>query len=177
MSGLRPPVVTDLERAWAIALRPAWIPATSPREALGSPEASSEGEDADGDVAAAPGPQKRPQRVDWEGFVASQVESFERFFAFDRRTAGDWARLWRSWFKKSDPRKLFPKQAPRVAHPFCRVGSAEFARALAVATPAERLVFRRIGVAQFCPDDPRVGTVFVASASSPTKPKAEANAA
>ena len=49
--------------------------------------------------------------------------------------------------------------APKQVYPFFRAGTDEFARALKVATEGERLVWKRFGVAQFKPDDPRLKRV------------------
>jgi hypothetical protein len=109
-------------------------------------------------------------RPNWDQFVAEQIEAFERFFAADTRPPADWSTLWRkSWWPKADARKRFPKSAPRdlATHPYFRKGEPEFARALAVATPMERKIFEQIGVAQFKPDDPRLGRVRL---DTPTPP-------
>lgn len=154
MNALRPPVVTDLDRAWALAQCPGWA-------VRGSASAASAAPAGELPRASREGP------AVWDLFVAEQAEAFEAFFAFDRRAPAAWSRLWRnSWWPKADARRRFPKaSAPaRVPHPFWRRGAPEFVRALGVATPAERRIFLKIGVAQFRPDDPRLPKVRVASA-------------
>lgn len=141
MITLRPPVVTETDRAWSLAQQPAWA-------APGFPDGAS----------------GKPKVLHWGWFVADQAERFERYFAHDRKAPGDWSRLWRkSWWPKADPVKLFPQLMPKADrrfHPFFRAGTAEFARALEVGTPRERWIWRRIGVAQFRPDDERVARVI-----------------
>lgn len=145
MTTLRAPVVTDADREWSAAQCPAWA------------------------VRGFPPDDGKPVRVlFWDWFVSDQAERFERFFCHERKTPGDWCRLWRkSWWPKADPVKLFPKLVPKAdrrPHPFFRSGTPEFARALEVATARERWLWRRIGVAQFVPDDPRVKCVQTSEA-------------
>lgn len=136
---LRPPIVTETDRQWSLDHAPTWALPGFPDEGA------------------------KPKALYWGAFVADQCERFERYFAHDRKTAGDWSRIWRkSWWPKADPAKLFPHLVPRDRrpHPFFRAGSPEFARALEVATPREAWLWRRIGVAQFVPDDHRVAHVM-----------------
>lgn len=154
-SPLRPPVVSDRDRAWALALMPPWC-------RLGSGDAGPPPEIVDdGAWLDQPGKAKpRDERPDWTLLVDEQIEAFERFYANDRKTPGDWSRLWRNgWWPKVDARKRFPRSAPKEKHPFFRKGSPEFARALGVATEEEKRMWRRFGVAQFKPDDPRLPAV------------------
>ena len=150
MIGLRPPVVTNSNRQWALDQCPTWAVR------------------GDASVAEAKSRTKREEGpAIWDVFVAEQAEAFETFFAHERKAAADWSRMWRNWWSKADPKKRFPKaSAPvRAPHPFWRRGAPEFARALGVATRSERMIFERIGVAQFRPDDPRLAKVRIASAS------------
>jgi hypothetical protein len=65
-----------------------------------------------------------------------------------------------TWVPKLNARKLFPQLAPRLPpHPFFRVGSPGFDRALAICSQAEEQLWTRFGVAQFTPDDPRLAFV------------------
>lgn len=149
MIELRPPIVRNTDRDWSLAQCPVWAVRT-------------------GSLTDAAGPGKV---LNWDFFVADQVERFEAFFAHERKAAGDWSRLWRkSWWPKADPAKLFPRLMPKaahVAHPFFRAGTDEFKRALAVATVRERWLWQRIGVAQFTPSDTRVARVI--NTKSPAK--------
>lgn len=52
-----------------------------------------------------------------------------------------------------------------IHHPYFRRGSPEFERALKLATPAEAMIWKRFGIAQFTPDDPRLKKIVKASAS------------
>lgn len=137
----RPPIVIEADRQWAIDQAPAWAAPGFPPE----------------------GARGKPKALYWGAFVSDQAERFERYFAHDRKTPGDWSRIWRkSWWPRVDPAKLFPHLVPRDRrpHPFFRAGSPEFARALEVATPREAWIWRHVGVAQFVPDDPRVAHVM-----------------
>ena len=131
------PVVTNTDRAWSEGQRPAWAPPGFPPEG------------------------ERQKVLHWGWFVADQAERFERYFAHERKAAGDWSRLWRAaWWPKADPLKLYPRLVPKSApdrrpHPFWKAGTPGFEAVLALATPRERWLWRRIGVAQLAPDDPR----------------------
>ena len=149
---LRCPLVTTADREWALMQVPVWA-----RRA--SREDGADGVVDDGRWLEDTKPNARPYepRPCWDQFVSEQVESFERYFAFERKTFGDWSRLWRhSWWPKANPTKRFPMSAPKTPQPFFRKGTAEFVRALDVATTAERAMWQRFGVAQFKPDDPRL---------------------
>lgn len=150
-----PPLVTNADRDWALAQCPDW--ARRDKIDDGSGEIVDDGEWLDGE----------PKYEDldlpnWDLFVIEQIERFEKFFAHDRKTYADWSSLWRkAWWPKANPQRRFPKMAPKTPHPFFRKGSPEFSRALAVATPSERFIWNRIGVAQFVPDDKRLERVII----------------
>lgn len=50
-----------------------------------------------------------------------------------------------------------------VPHPYFKRGSSEFERAVSLATPQERLIWERFGIAQFAPDDKRLKKITGAS--------------
>lgn len=147
---LRPPLVTNADRDWALSQCPVWAVRGGLFE---EPQELVDPEDER--------PKPNAQGVlNWDQFVMDQIERFERHFAHDRKTYADWSTLWRkSWWPKADARKLFPKLAPAEFHPFFRRGSPEFDRAMAVATSSEKFIWDRIGVAQFKPDDKRLKRV------------------
>lgn len=153
------PVVTDIDRKWALDQCPSW--------------ATIGGDDAEDDepteiideteferALRLKSKREQPTVFRWDWFVDDQIVSFERFFATERKTARDWSNLWRKgWWPKADPRKRLPKTmaklVPHVPHPFAKVGTPAFAIGMKLATEAERPLFRKLGVVQFKPDDPR----------------------
>lgn len=148
----RPPVVTDIDRKWALDQCPDWARRSRIED---DADIVDDGAWLDGEP--------KPHELDkpnWDLFVIEQVERFEEYFAHDRKDPADWSRLWRfSWWPKANPEKRFPKMAPKRLHPFFKKGTPEFARALKVATDSERALWVRFGVAQFVPDDPRLARV------------------
>jgi len=157
-SAPRPPVVTDADREWAMALMPPWCVRG------GTCEPVSEIADDGAWLEAGGAPRKAAASAadfpDWSRLVDEQIEAFERFFAGQTKTPGEWSALWRrGWWPKVDARKRFPRSAPKVVHPHFAAGTPEFARALAVANRREKAMWERFGVAQFTPDDPRLAQV------------------
>lgn len=141
------PIVTDADRAWAMAKCPKWM-------RLHADAAWPEIVDDDGPLDGQR--QRTIQPPCWADFVAEQAERFERYFAGKRKSYPEWSRLWRhTWWPKADAKRRFPQGAPAAPAPFFRVGTPEFARAMQVASVAERRVWARFG-AQFLPDDPRL---------------------
>jgi len=136
---LRAPVVTDADREWAFEQKPTnwdWL--------------------ADERVA---GTGLEP--LAWEDWVASEAEAFEAYFAEDRKTYAEWSGLWRrKWLPEGNPVKRFPRTVPREPQPYVKAGDPRFDRALSLATPDELVLWRRFGVAQFKPTDPRVPQVM-----------------
>lgn len=155
ISDLRPPIVSDADRKWALSQKPSWA-------RMGCADQEEVCDDG-GWLDADPKVTSHDERPNWSMFVSEQVERFEKFFnqCEDRlKTRGDWSRLWRnSWWQKAHPERRFPKSAPRIPQPFFRAGSPEFERAMALGSPAERRMWQQFGVAQFKPDDPRLSRV------------------
>lgn len=147
----RPPVVTDADRAWAMAQKPAhWVDESEPVDVD-----ADDGLDADGfpieRKAAA------TSRLRWADFVDEQVESFEAFFRDSRKPSAEWSGLWRRvWWPKADPAIRHPKLAPHVPHPFIRSEHSAWPSVLAALAPHERRIAERFGVMSFRPNDPRV---------------------
>ncbi len=140
IADLVPPLVTEADMRWAIDQRPA-------NAALGAGRSAT--------ALAPQGP-----ALDWRWFVQREMRAFERYFAGECKTRGDWSRLWRrGWWPKAEPWKFVPRPTSPASHPYWKVGSAGFRLALCLATPVERKLFEKIGVAQFRPDDPRVVTI------------------
>lgn len=140
------PLVTDVDRKWALRQRPAWFPDTDRDEAL--PEIVDDGAWLDSEAKA-----KLPP-PNWSQFVSEQVEAFEKFFIGQRKTYAEWSRIWRkTWWPKANPSHRFPKSAPVEVHPFFRHGTPEFARAMTVATDGERRVWKRFGCQMHRDDD------------------------
>lgn len=170
MDDLRPPIVTDVDRKWALDQCPPWA-------VVGGDEADA---DEPGEIidetefersARLKAKRERPKVFRWDWFVDDQADSFERFFKHERKSSADWSGLWRrSWWPKADPRKRLPrsmsKLIPTKPHPFARKGTPAFAVALKLANETERKLFVRVGVAQFAPDDPRAEKLVAVLAKS-----------
>jgi len=151
---LRRPIVTDADRAWAMAQMPSWCQRGDGCGADG--ELVDDGGWLDGDEAA-PADVGKPS---WSQFVAEEIEKFECYYRDQQWSDREWSSMWRKgWWPKVSPRKRFPKSAPREFQPFFRKGTAEYRRALGVATPEEKRMWLRFGVAQFKPDDERLKIV------------------
>jgi hypothetical protein len=147
---MMPPLVTNIDREWAMKQCPIWARRDKIRE---DDELGGEIVDDGGwlDDKRSSNDRDVPN---WDLFVIEQIERFEKFFA-------DWSNLWRlSWWPKANPERRFPMSAPKKFYPFFRKGSPEFARALAVAKPMERHLWEQFGVAQFDPSDPRLPKVI-----------------
>jgi hypothetical protein len=150
MIPIRPPIVSDVDREWAMAQCPSW---------------ARRGDDEDEELPEIvdPGdwldvPKKFERKPpNWSTFVWEQIESFERFFAGQGKSSAEWSTLWRkSWWPKANPNIRFPGMAPKEFHPFFRKGSKEYTRAWELGTDYERRMWDLTHVAQFKPDDPRL---------------------
>lgn len=126
MTDLRAPVVTDADRQWAIEQRPE-------------------------DWA------KRAGALRWDDYVSDRIIAFERHYMDVRKPATEWSGMFRrAWWPKSDPTKSHGVKRAYVPGILIRSGSVEFKRALDVASPTERRVWKNVGVALLTPDDPRL---------------------
>jgi hypothetical protein len=139
-----PPIVSDLDRQWAIDRKPAWWDAKALDRAKRNDPSN-------------------PHPLDWAEHVTDQAERFERHWEHqtDRKTPAEWSGLWRRvWWPKADPHVRYPDSAPfehdGIPHPVFRRGDPRFDEALRLALPAERELWQRLGIAQFKPDDPRL---------------------
>ena len=146
------PLVSDVDRNWAMAQCPSWARVHCDDEDF--PEIVDDGGWLDSKpVDKLPAP-------NWADFVHEQAERFEKYFQGQDKGYGDWSRLWRkSWWPKADPAKRWPSMAKKEFQPFFRRGTKEFSRAIEVATPQEKMMWQRFGVAQFKRDDPRLKLV------------------
>lgn len=142
----RGPIVMNTDRDWALAQKPAW--------ARMHDDDDDEIVDDGGWLDAEPTTKRRDPS--WFDFVIGEVERFERYFAGQFKTEQEWSTLWRKgwWPKRREDWKF--QMAPKEFQPFFREGSAEFSRALKVATPDEARMWSRFRVAQFKPDDARL---------------------
>lgn len=167
----RPPVVTNIDRKWALDQCPKWA-------TLGGDDDAQD--DGFGEIVDETD-FERAQRLKskrevttvfrWDWFVDDQADSFERFFAGERKTSEEWSNLWRrSWWPQADPRKRMPKTMakliPHEPHPFARRGTPAFHVGLKLATADERRLFERVGVVQFKPDDARAAKLSKALSST-----------
>lgn len=150
------PIVTNADRDWALKKCPPWMRMEPPKDAEFVGEIVDDRAWLDVDKKADIKPPC------WTEFVIEQIERFERYFAGQQKTRAEWSTLWRkTWWPKSDPARRFPKSAPKVPIPHFRAGTPEFARALAVATKTERMIWKRYGVAHFAPGDKRLKGVIL----------------
>ena len=161
---LRPPLVTDIDRKWALDQCPGWATLEVSEDDSEPTEIIDETDFERVERLK----RQRTKRVEfsWTWFVDDQISNFERFFCDQRKTYGDWSRLWRnSWWPKADPHRRAPKIAnklmPRDRHPFARRGEPGFEAGLRVATAQERRLFEKIGIVQFKPDDERAKVLDV----------------
>ncbi len=154
---LHPPIVTNLDREWAVAQCPPWCQRGDLSEVCG--EIVDDGSWLDSEAKS----KSEKDKPNWSMFVAEEVERFERHYANEipvLRSYEEWSRIWRlGWWPKTEPRKRFPKSAPKEFQPFFRAGTVEFDAALKAATAKERSIWKRFGIAQFKPDDPRLQKV------------------
>lgn len=162
MEILRAPLVTGIDRKWALDQKPAWAVMRTVHVPVIDGEDMNFALDHEtaGERIARLAEARKSHKLIWDDFVDDQIERFERFFGHERKTFGDWSRLWRtSWWPKADPAIMHPRCVPPVPQPFFRAGDPRFDRALAVATADERAMWQRFGVAQFKPSDPRLSQV------------------
>jgi len=140
-TSLRPPVVLEIDRQWAMGQCPPWLPYNLVSGKCGSPAGSM-------------------QRT-WSEVIADLAAQFESHYNGQTKTYDEWSYLWRMmWVPKLNAHELFPELAPKQPmHPFFRFGSSGFERALVVASQNEERMWTRFGVAQFTPDDPRLAYV------------------
>ena len=127
--GRRPPVVTDLDRKWAIDQKPSTWDAEAPDLAW-ELHVAEQAESFERELA---GDRKPPE--EWSGL---------------------WRRV---WWPKADPAIRHPQTAPRVLHPFVRGDAECWLAALRVLDADERRVAERFGIIQFRPDDPRAAVI------------------
>lgn len=154
MAVKRPPIVTNVDIEWAMGTMPPWCQ-RGELATLG--EVVDDGGWLEDDNQM---PENKAQKPSFAVLVAEEVEKFERHYNGESKTYADWTYLWRNeWWPRVNPRKRFPKSAPREIHPFFRIGTAEFDRALKIGTAHECHMWQRFGVAQFKPDDPRLRKV------------------
>ena len=139
------PIVTNDDRDWALAQKPAWAPLHNvvPRD----DELVDDGGWLDAKQAMQSfGPS-------WFSFVIGEVEAFERFFSGQQKIYAEWSALWRKgWWPKRREDWTF-KNAKRPLQPFFRAGTPEFVRALKAATKDERRIWQKFGIAQFKSND------------------------
>jgi len=129
----RPPVVSDLDRVWAVEQKP-----------------------ADWDTRAPLLPWAQHVSEQAERFE----EYFQGERRFATEWSGLWRRV---WWPKADPAVRHPKLAPHVPHPFIVSSHPAWSSVLAVLSPLERRTAERFGTMTFRPNDPRVaglGEVF-----------------
>ncbi|MBK8772326.1 MAG: hypothetical protein IPM06_18160 [Rhizobiales bacterium] len=151
---MRPPIITNVDREWAMAQMPSWCQRGDLDELCG--EIVDDGGWLDREEVF----DGERQKPNWSAFVAEEIEKFEQHYAGEQRSPDEWSSIWRKgWWPKVSPRKRFPKSAPKEFHPFYRKGTQGFAIALRLATDDERRMWVRFGVAQIKPDDPRVKTI------------------
>lgn len=144
-------IVTNRDRDWALAQKPDW---------------ARMHDDADGEIVDDGGWMDVETEIKkgdptWFDFVIGEVERFEKYFGDEMKSERQWSELWRHgwWPKRKEEWAFMSRKGKGPFHPFFRKGTPEFERALKVATPSERMVWVRFGVAQFVPDDPRLKKV------------------
>lgn len=150
------PIVTNLDRDWAIAQKPEWARLHNDEsEDLG--EIVDDGGWLDGEKS------KRNRGPSWFDFVVGEIESFERYFSGQRKSYSEWSTLWRNgWWPKRREDWAYKSMAKKKTEPFYRKGTQGFAIALRLATEDEPRMWVRFGIAQFKPDDPRVKKIETA---------------
>lgn len=159
-SNLRRPIVTNIDREWAMSLMPDWCVRGGD---VSEGEVIDDGGCLDDDTDDASPVLRRGTTMpppNWSIFVLEQIELFEQHYNGEYKSYAAWSTLWRTiWWPNIDPVRRFPKSAPREFQPFFRNDTPEFSRAIEVATPQERKMWMQFGVAQFKPDDPRLSRV------------------
>lgn len=154
MNGFRQAIVTDKDREWAMARMPSWCQRGEISDLYG------ELVDDGGWLDTEPKTQAELEKPNWSLFVAEEIEKFEDHYAGEFKPAAEWSSIWRKgWWPKVSARKRFPRSAPKEFHPFFKKGTQQFAIALRLATPEEKAMWVRFGIAQFKPDDPRLGKI------------------
>lgn len=155
----RPPIVLDGDRDWALSKRPTWFPQDLVNLADPANDDFPEIID-DGGQHDCPPIFSKPVLTLFD-VVLNEVTRFEQHYKGQLKTYAEWSALWRQdWWPKINLRKIFAEHAPRAQpHPFWRVGSDGFERALEISTTAEVAMWQRFGVAQFRPEDPRLAYI------------------
>jgi hypothetical protein len=159
----RPPIVSDVDRQWALDQEPAdWAECNGGKAPKTGLRFTSDGElidgdGLDGDVSAGDTNGGLP----WSQHVDEQIEAFERYWASlgELKPAMEWSGLWRRvHWPKADP-SIRHRKVKGVPHPFVRRGDDGWLLALRSLTPAEKAIAMRFGVVQFKPTDPRVAII------------------
>lgn len=147
-------IVMNADRDWALQQKPAWARMYDDDQDYG--EIVDDGGWFYGDQ------DQRRNEPSWFSFLIGEVERFEKFYALELKTEAEWSVLWRKswWPKRREDWKYAMGKKHGSPHPFFKRGSAEFERALRLATPQERLIWERFGVAQFVPDDKRLAKII-----------------
>lgn len=125
----RPPVVTDLDRQWAIDQKPERWEIEAPTLAW-EDHVAEQAERFEAHF----GNERKPS-TEWRGL---------------------WRRV---WWPKADPSILHPGAAPSIPHPFAKRGEPVWMAALNVLDQKERKIAERFGVIQFRPTDPRASVI------------------
>lgn len=139
----RPPVVTDIDRQWAMDQEPTgWAEQVEARW-LEIPE------------------HQRPlEPLTWDQHVAEQAERFEAHFATDRKPAAEWSGLWRrAWWPKADASVLHPREVPGIPPIIVRRGDERWLIAVSMLTESERRLAIKLGLVPFKHDDPRIASM------------------
>lgn len=184
---LRPAIVSNADREWAMRQRPSWCRPGYPEDGDDDGEIVDDGQpldlvqiEAEGASASfvvevdehgvehyphgSPFTRPRYEAPFWGLFVDEQIEAFERHFAGKRDSADAWSKLFRtSWLSKADPARRYPNSKPLNVPPggyvFLRPGSALHAVALTFApNPTVRRLWLSHGV-QFEARDPTLAEI------------------
>jgi len=152
----RPPVVTDVDREWALAQKPAdWSERNGGKAKPIGLRFTADGELIDGiepDLDA-----DDNGGLSWGQHVDEQIEAFERYWSGlgVLKPPAEWSGLWRRvHWPQADPSIRHP-QVKGVLHPFVKRGDPGWDAARRACTPAERAIADSFGVIQFRPTDPR----------------------
>jgi hypothetical protein len=143
MTTRRHPVVTDVDRQWAVGQEPDGWSAEVEARWLEIPEH-----------------QRSFEPLTWAQHVAEQAERFEAHFADDRKPAAEWSGLWRrAWWPKADASVLHPREVPGVPPVLVRRGDDRWLVALTLLTDSERKLAIKLGVMPFKLSDPRIASM------------------
>lgn len=168
---LRPPIVTDIDRQWAIDQKPeTWDRDVIDRWAKTYPHLAAKivhSEDYDEIVDDGAMLESgdwnlphMPRPLSWAQHVDEQAEAFEAHFGSDRKTWAAWSSLWRRvWWPKADPSIRHPRSAPSVPCQMVRASEPAWHAVLGVLTPDERKLAERLGCMPFKASDPRVSVL------------------